>query len=63
MVSGAGREAGELALPQLPAELAPAEGVSWHAGMEGEGEHGSAGQAGCGCVTQPAVLSPSWAAM
>lgn len=63
LVSGAGWEAGVLALPRLPAELAPAEGVSWHANAEGEGERGSAGRAGCGCVTQPAALSPSRAAV
>lgn len=56
LVSGAGWEAGGWALLWLPA---PAEGVSWHAGTEGEGEHS---WAGCGGVTQPAVLPASQAA-
>lgn len=35
LVSGAGREAGGLAVPRLPAELAPAKGVSWRGGGRG----------------------------
>lgn len=42
--------------------------LSWHLpkgspGVEGEGERGSVGWDGCGCMTQPATLSPSRAAV